>query len=125
MKSLAAAASTAIQLIYVLSLLGFITSMIIVFQVESLYGSGDPKMMAGAISSAVMDFLIGAVIGLVGVFLARLVLRDKKECPTWFLPVSTFFAWAWIIFVPIGTVIGILMLRWRRPEPPGQIAAQA
>ena len=125
MKSLTAAVSTAIQLIYVLTLLGVITSVIKMFQAVMLNGSGDPKMMAGAISTTIMDLLVGAVIGFVGVFLAWLVLRNKKDRPSWFLPVSTFFAWTWIIFVPIGTVIGIFMLRWRRPELAEESAAQA
>ena len=125
LKSLTAAVSTAIQLIYVLSLLDVITSLIKLFQVESLYDFGDPKMMAGAISTIIMDLLVGAVIGFVGVFLAWLVLRNKKERPSWFLLVSTFFAWTWMIFVPIGTVIGIFMLRWRRPEAAESTAVQA
>jgi len=116
LKSLTAAVSTAIQLTYVWSLLGFIMSLIKLFQIESLNNSGDPKMMAGAISTIIMNLLIGAVIGFVGVLLAWLILRNKKERPSWFLPVSTFLAWTWMIFVPVGTVIGIFMLRWRRPE---------
>ena len=115
MKSFTAAASTVIQLIYLLSLLGATASTIELIQNDSLWSSGDPKMMAGAISSILMYLIIGAVIGFVGVFLAWLVLRDKKSRPSWFLPVSTFFAWTWMVFVPIGTVIGVFMLRWRRP----------
>ncbi|MEM6817415.1 MAG: hypothetical protein AAF578_01380 [Pseudomonadota bacterium] len=123
MKSLAAAASTAIQLIYVLTLLGAITSAIKLFQVESLYGAGDPKLLAGAISMIIIDLMIGTVIGVVGVFLAWLVLRNKNDRPSWFLPVSTFFAWTWMVFIPIGTVIGVLMLRWRRPEEEAEAVA--
>ena len=125
LKSLVAAASTVLQLAYVLTLPEVATSVIKLIQVESLYSSGDPKMIAGAISTIIMDLLIGAAIGLVGVCLAWLVLRNRKERPSWFLPVSTFFAWMWMIFVPIGTVIGIFMLRWRRPEPADESAVQA
>ena len=115
-KSVLAVASTAIQLIYVLSLLGAILSAVKLFQSESVISAGDPKLMAGAISTIILDFLIGAVIGFVGVLMAWLVLREKEDRPSWFLPVSTYFAWAWIVFIPIGTVIGILMLRWGRTE---------
>jgi hypothetical protein len=104
-----------IQLIYLMSLLGATAASIELIQNDSLWSSGDPKMMAGAISSILMYLIIGAVIGFVGVFLAWLVLRDKKGRPSWFLPVSTFFAWAWMVFIPIGTVIGVFMLRWCRP----------
>ena len=70
--------------------------------------------MAGAISSAFVDLLLGVAVGLVGAVLARVVLRDRQQCPPWFVQLSAVFAWAWILFVPIGTVIGVLMLRWRR-----------
>ena len=125
MKSLTAAASTAIQLIYVLTLVGVITSGFNLIQDESLWSSGDPKMMAGAISLIIMDLLIGAVVGFVGVFLAWRVLRDKQGRPSWFLPISTFFACTWMVFIPIGTVIGVLMLRWRRPQVIEEPVAQA
>ncbi len=115
MKSLAAAASTILQLIYVLALFGAIKPTIELIQNYSLYYAGDPKMIAGAISSIAVFFLIGVAIGLVGVLLAWLVLRNKKNRPSWFLPVSTFFAWAWMVFVPIGTVVGVLILRWKKP----------
>ena len=116
MKSLIAVASSVLQLIYVLALLQAITSIIKYFQVQSLYGAGDPKLMAGAISTATIDFLLGALIGLIGVFLAWWVLRDKKQRPSWFLPISTFLAWTWMVFIPIGTIVGVMMLRWRKPE---------
>ena len=124
MKSLIAAASTAFQMIYVWSLLGFGASMFNMFQVGSLYDSGDPKLVSGAVSVIIMDLLIGVVAGFGGVLLAWLVLRQKSDRPSWFLPVSTFFAWAWIVFVPIGTVIGFFMLRWRRPESVGENATE-
>ena len=85
-------------------------------QILSLYGAGDPKVMAGGISAMIIDFAIGAAVGLVGVFIAWIVLRNKKDRPSWFLPVSTFFAWTWIIFIPIGTVVGFSMLKWRKRE---------
>ncbi len=125
LKSLTAAASTAIQLIYVLTSLSVTTSVVELVRNEALWSSGDPKMMAGAISSSNMDLIIGAVIGLVGVILAWLVLRKKNERPPWFLPISTFFAWTWIVFVPICTVIGVLMLRWCRPDLVEESATQA
>jgi len=115
LKSFIAAISAALQLVYVLALLGAITLIAKYSQVMSLYGSGDPKMMAGYLSTVIIDLGLGAIVGFLGVFLAWRVLRNKQERPSWFLPVSTFFAWAWMIFFPVGTVIGLMMRRWRRP----------
>ena len=112
-----AAASTAIQLVYLLSLLRTINSTIELIHNDSLWDSGDPKTMAGAISVVLTSQIIGAAIGSVGVFPAWLVLRDGDSRPSWFLKASTLFAWIWMAFIPIGTVIGVSMLRWCRPIP--------
>lgn len=117
MKSLAAGLSTIIQLIYVLALLEAITVTVKTIQIVSLHGGGDPKAMAGAVSQNIINLGFGTLIGLAGVFIAWRVLRNRDDRPGWFLPVSTFFAWAWMVFVPVGTVIGVLMLRWRRSKP--------
>ena len=123
MKSFIAAASIATQSFYVLTLAGVVTAASKFFQVDSLWESGDPKLMAGVISQLIIELFVGAAIGLVGVFLAWSVLRSKVTCPPWFLPVSTLFAWAWVVFIPIGTLIGVLMLRWCRPDEVEQTSA--
>lgn len=73
-------------------------------------------MMAGALSTVLVRLGIGAILGLPGILLAWIVLRNKDQRPSWFVSASTFFAWAWILFIPVGTVFGILMLLWRRPK---------
>ena len=42
-----------------MGLLGTVTGMIKTFQVITLYGAGDPKMMAGGISQALMTTVLG------------------------------------------------------------------
>ena len=88
-------------------------------ETQLLYESGDPKMLAGAISSVLVTLLIATVVGLLGVLIARPILRQKGDRPQWFLRVSTLLAWAWLVFIPVGTVIGLLMLRWCKAEPIG------
>lgn len=112
----AAAISLVLQLFYVLALLEAMTTTVKLIQIVSLYGKGDPKMMAGGISVMLVDLFAGAAIGLVGVAIAWWVLRDRKSRPLWFVTTSKVLAWAWIPFIPVGTVIGVLMLRWCKPE---------
>lgn len=116
MKNLTAIASTAFQLLYVVALVDAIASIIEIFRDPYIISSGDPRMMAGAISAVLVGLGIGAILGLPGILLAWIVLRNKDERPSWFVSLSTFFAWAWILFIPAGTVFGILMLLWRRPK---------
>ncbi len=45
-------------------LLGTVTGMIKTFQVITLYGAGDPKLMAGGISQALMTTVLGLVVAI-------------------------------------------------------------
>ncbi len=47
-----------------LGLLGTVTGMIITFQAISLFGSGDPKLMAGGISQALVTTVLGLVVAI-------------------------------------------------------------
>jgi biopolymer transport protein ExbB len=56
-----------------LGLLGTVTGMIITFQAITLYGAGDPKLMAGGISTALVTTVLGLVVAIPMVFLHTLV----------------------------------------------------
>ena len=47
-----------------LGLLGTVTGMILTFQAISLFGTGDPKLMAGGISQALMTTVLGLVVAI-------------------------------------------------------------
>jgi len=47
-----------------LGLLGTVTGMIITFQSISLYGTSDPKLMAGGISQALVTTVLGLVVAI-------------------------------------------------------------
>ena len=47
-----------------MGLLGTVTGMIIVFQAITIYGAGDPKAMAGGISSALVTTVLGLVVAI-------------------------------------------------------------
>ncbi len=106
--------SSALQLIYVAGLITAIVSVFLVFKDGDLFQRGDPKMLAGELAGILMELGLATFIGIVGVALARSVLRSTRPAPHWFIHVTPLFAWSWIIFIPIGTLIGALMFRWRR-----------
>ena len=56
-----------------LGLLGTVTGMIITFQAITLYGAGDPKLMAGGISTALVTTVEGLCVAIPMVFLHTLV----------------------------------------------------
>jgi biopolymer transport protein ExbB len=62
-----------------LGLLGTVTGMIITFQAITLYGAGDPKLMAGGISTALVTTVLGLVVAIPTVFLHTLVQSRARR----------------------------------------------
>ena len=115
MKHVASATSTLFQLIYVFGLFVFLYSIIFALRTDGPFFAGDAKMAAGEISQALVTFGLRATIGLIGAALAWYILRPRRPAPPWFIRTSKILAVAWLVFVPIGTLVGFFMFRWCKP----------
>ncbi len=62
-----------------LGLLGTVTGMIITFQAITIFGAGDPKAMAGGISSALVTTVLGLVVAIPTVLVHTLVNGRAKR----------------------------------------------
>jgi len=62
-----------------LGLLGTVTGMIITFQAITLFGTGDPKLMAGGISQALVTTVLGLSVAIPIVLLHTLVNSRSKR----------------------------------------------
>lgn len=62
-----------------MGLLGTVTGMINTFQAMTLFGTGDPKLMAGGISQALVTTVLGLVVAIPTVLLHTLVSGRSKE----------------------------------------------
>lgn len=62
-----------------MGLLGTVTGMIQTFQAITLYGTGDPKLMAGGISQALVTTVLGLVVAIPMVLLHTLVSGRSKR----------------------------------------------
>ncbi len=62
-----------------LGLLGTVTGMIDVFETMALFGTGDPKLMAGGISQALVTTVLGLVAAIPCVFLHTLTNNRSRE----------------------------------------------
>jgi biopolymer transport protein ExbB len=62
-----------------MGLLGTVTGMIQTFQVITLYGAGDPKMMAGGISQALITTVLGLVVAIPMVLIHTLVGGQSRK----------------------------------------------
>ncbi|MED5270612.1 MAG: MotA/TolQ/ExbB proton channel family protein, partial [Pseudomonadota bacterium] len=52
-----------------MGLLGTVVGMIVTFQALTLFGTGDPKLMAGGISQALVTTMLGLIVAIPLVFL--------------------------------------------------------
>lgn len=62
-----------------LGLLGTVTGMIETFQAITLFGTGDPKLMAGGISQALMTTVLGLVVAVPLLFLHSLIVARGRS----------------------------------------------
>ncbi len=62
-----------------LGLLGTVTGMIETFQAITLFGTGDPKLMAGGISQALMTTVLGLVVAVPLLFLHSLIVARSRS----------------------------------------------
>ena len=62
-----------------LGLLGTVTGMIVTFQSISLFGTGDPKLMAGGISQALVTTVMGLVTAIPLLFLHTLMASRSRN----------------------------------------------
>ena len=62
-----------------MGLLGTVTGMINTFQAITLFGTGDPKLMAGGISQALVTTVLGLVVAIPLVLLHAVVAGRSKE----------------------------------------------
>lgn len=60
-------------------LLGTVTGMIVTFQQITLFGTGDPKIMAGGISSALITTVLGLVVAIPTTLLYALLSTQSKN----------------------------------------------
>ena len=60
-------------------LLGTVTGMIVTFQQITLFGAGDPKIMAGGISSALITTVLGLVVAIPTTLLYALLNTQSKK----------------------------------------------
>jgi len=62
-----------------LGLLGTVTGMIITFQAITLFGAGDPKLMSGGISQALVTTVLGLTVAIPSLLLHALVQGRAKQ----------------------------------------------
>ena len=70
---------TCIALAPLFGLLGTVTGMIVTFQQITLYGTGDPKLMAGGISQALVTTVLGLLVAIPTTLLHSFANSSARE----------------------------------------------
>ena len=100
--------STVLQLFYLLALFHIGYGLVNTYWVMSV---GDPKLMAGVLSLSIVKSLIAIVPSIFGLLLSLYITRSISLLPSWFKNYTRLMSYLWVLFVPIGTFIGLLQLR--------------
>ncbi|MBH0048549.1 hypothetical protein I6F45_00465 [Pseudoalteromonas sp. SWYJZ19] len=103
-----AIASLFLQVFLLISLISFFTGF---HSAYTAFAGGDPKLIAGHISSGIVISLIQMVPALVGYFISYMLIKNKRVNDFALLKSALkFFAYLWLLFIPIGTVLGAKLL---------------
>ena len=109
MHKLLVVLSTLLQLFYLLALLHLAVGFL---NASQLLSSGDPKILAGTISVAIVKSLIAVIPSLIGLLLSvYLIKSSSKQSPKWFKSFSKNMSYLWLFFIPVGTLLGVWQLR--------------
>ena len=109
MKTLLPLLSLILQAFLLLALTSFFSGF---YNAYTVFAGGDPKLIAGHISSAIVVSLIQIIPALIGLFINTYVLNSRLNINSsaMFINISKFYAYLWILFIPLGTFLGIKQL---------------
>ena len=99
-----------IQIFVILGFISFLFSLIELFYAINLYGTGDPKVMAGGISEALTKSLVVCIVALPGLIISSIALFVSDYRSKLFFLYSIFVSIFWLLSFPWGTVFGLIFL---------------
>ncbi len=103
-----AVVSLFLQAFLLISLISFFTS---IYNAYVTFAGGDPKLIAGHISSGIVISLIQIAPAIAGYFISYTLIKNKRVNDFALLKSALkFYAYLWLLFIPIGTILGAKLL---------------
>lgn len=99
-----------LQFGFMIGLIGTIIGMLRVFAELSQSGQTNPEALAWHISYAFYAEAAGLLISLLGVILLLIALIGLKYRAPWFKTVMWILSILWLFSIPIGTILGIVVM---------------
>ena len=93
-----------------ISVVTFVLKMVLIFEEITNSGNGDPQLLAGSISSALVPIVLGLVASLPGIFLLILSVSIFNYRRPWVFWVSLGTCLLCLLVFPIGTLLAIILL---------------
>lgn len=100
----------ALQALLFVGLYMFIAGMVQTFQTLQLYGTGDPQLMAGGISQALVPLLLCLIPVTVGFLMSLITLMNSNYRSKKVFKVEMLFSFFYLLYIPVGTAIGIVFM---------------
>jgi hypothetical protein len=99
--------SVVLQVFLFLSFFNFFSGLYFAY---SEISTGDPKLLAGHISSGIVLSIIQIIPALIGLLLSVWLVKRHNKFKL-FINCSRYFAYLWLLFIPIGTFLGVNQLK--------------
>jgi hypothetical protein len=82
-------------------------SIFLLFNEVQINGTGDPKLMAGGLSSALVSTVQGLILCVPGLFLLLISITALRYRPKWAYWVTVVYSILLLFMFPIGSILGI------------------
>nr|WP_136250603.1 hypothetical protein [Ningiella ruwaisensis] len=82
----------------------------ILFHEASLTGTGDPKLVAGGLSSALITTVLSLVLCVPGLLLLLISITVFRYRPNWLYWVTLISSLLLLLMIPIGSILGLVVL---------------
>ncbi|WDE10391.1 hypothetical protein [Thalassomonas haliotis] len=100
--------SVLLQVFLLLSLFSFASG---VANAVAAFPTADPKLIAGELSAGIVLSLIQVIPAMVGFALSFWCIKKSTEASKVYLKLCKLFAYLWLLFIPIGIILGIKQLK--------------
>ncbi len=90
--------------------LSLLTGVINVYQAIQLYGTGDPKLMAGALSQELVTQTLAVIVLIPGIIFACFAKYKYNYSQAWYRITLRIYGICLLFLLPFGTLIGVFLL---------------
>jgi hypothetical protein len=108
MKNLFLALVIAVQTYYLWALYDLFVAVVTAL---SKFGGGDATLVAGTISEGIITSVLRSTVGAIGLIASVVIVFKVGGLPIWYKQTTKYISYLWVLFIPVGTILGIVQLK--------------